>query len=137
MRILLDTHAFLWWIDNLKHRQLGQHARALIADPGNTVFVSAASVWEIAIKQSLGLLTVPHDIERVVELSGFSKLDISLFHGQQAGSLPYITHPQTGKDHKDPFDRMLISQAQCEGLYLMSKDTAFSAYAVRLIDARK
>lgn len=136
-KILLDTHVFLWWIDNHKHRFIGKNAKELIADPRNDVFVSAATTWEISIKKSMGALRVPDDIDSIVEDKGFSKLPISLFHGEQAGSLPFVIHPHTGKDHKDPFDRMLIAQAQSEGMHLMTKDSAFSAYAVRLIDAEK
>lgn len=79
----------------------------------------------------------PDDIESIVEEKGFMMLPISLFHGEQAGDLPIVPHPETGKEHRDPFDRMLIAQAQSEGLYLMSKDAAFIAYSVRLINPRK
>jgi PIN domain nuclease of toxin-antitoxin system len=136
-KILLDTHVFLWWIDSQKHKLIGEKARVLITDPRNDVYVSAASTWEISIKKNIGALLAPDDIDSIVEDKGFSKLPISLFHGEQAGSLPLPAHPQTGKEHKDPFDRMLIAQAQSEGMYLMTKDRVFSAYAVRLIDAEK
>ena len=136
-KILLDTHVFLWWIDNKKHSFIGAKARELISDPRNDVYISAASTWEISIKKSIGALIAPDDIDTIVEDRGFAKLPITLFHGEQAGSLPIVAHPQTGKDHKDPFDRMLIAQAQSEGMQLMTKDSAFSAYAVRLIDAEQ
>jgi PIN domain nuclease of toxin-antitoxin system len=136
-KILLDTHVFLWWIDNNKYKLIGEKARAHISDPRNDVYVSAVSTWEISIKKNIGALIAPDDIDSIVEDKGFSKLPISLFHGEQAGSLPNAIHPQSGKEHKDPFDRMLIAQAQSEGMYLMTKDGAFSAYAVRLIDAEK
>ena len=123
--VLLDTHALLWWLAD--DPALGPSAREIIAEPRNRVFVSAAMGWEIAIKQQLGKLTAPADIETVVEQKGFAKLPISFFHGQQAGALPL--------HHRDPFDRMLIAQAQAEGLELMTADPAFRAYAVRLIEA--
>lgn len=124
-RLLLDTHAFLWWISG--DDSLGVKSRAAIGDTENQVFVSAASVWEMSIKQQLGKLTVPSDMEAIVEQSGFEPLPIGLFHAQQAGSL--VMH------HRDPFDRMLIAQAQAEGLVLVTVDAAFPAYGVRLLDA--
>ena len=136
-KILLDTHVFLWWIDNEKHKLIGKRAKQAISETGNEIYLSAASTWEIAIKKSLGALSAPSDIEAIAERKGFSALPISLFHGEQAGNLPFHYHPTTGKLHRDPFDRMLIAQAQAEGMYLMTKDTALNAYAVRLIDAEK
>lgn len=123
--VLLDTHAFLWWLAN--DAALGPSAREIIAEPRNRVVVSAATAWEIAVKRQLGKLTAPADIEAVVEEKGFAKLAVSFFHGQQAGALP--------PHHRDPFDRMLIAQAQTEGLELMTADPVFRAYAVRLIEA--
>lgn len=123
--ILLDTHAFLWWLAD--DPALGTAAREMIAEPRNQIFVSAATTWEIAIKRQLGKLTAPADIEAAVEEKGFAKLPLSLFHGQQAGNLP--------AHHRDPFDRMLIAQAQAEGLELMTIDPVFQQYGVRLIEA--
>ena len=123
--VLLDTHAFLWWLAD--DPALGRLAREVIAEPLNRIFVSAATALEIEIKRQLGKLTAPADIEAVVEEKGFSKLLISFFHGRQAGALP--------SHHRDPFDRMLIAQAQAEGLELMTADPIFRAYAVRLIEA--
>ena len=136
-KILLDTHVLLWWIDNEKYRLIGEQATKAIADPGNEIYLSAVSTWEIAIKRNLGSLIAPSDIEAIAEKKGFSALPISLFHGEQAGNLPFESHPVTGKVHRDPFDRMLIAQAQAEGMYLMTKDAAFKAYAVRLIDVEQ
>lgn len=123
--VLLDTHAFLWWLAN--DSALGVAAREIVAEPRNRIFVSAATTWEIAIKRQLGKLTAPEDIEAAVEQKGFAKLPISLFHGQQAGALP--------SHHRDPFDRVLIAQAQAEGLELMTADSVFALYGVRLIEA--
>ena len=125
-RCLLDTHVLLWWLsDDL---QLGERARQMIRDPRNQIFVSAASTWEISIKSALGKLDVPADIDSVVEDEGFSKLPISLYHGQLAGQLPSI--------HRDPFDRMLIAQAQSEGLILMTADETIPQYKLRVFDPR-
>ena len=124
--VLLDTHAFLWWLAN--DPALGLSAREIVAEPRNRILVSAATAWEIAIKRQLGKLVAPADIEAAVEEKGFTKLPVSFFHGQQAGVLP--------PHHRDPFDRMLIAQAQAEGLELMTADPVFQAYAVRLISPR-
>ena len=125
-RCLLDTHVLLWWLsDDL---QLGERSRQMIRDPRNQIFVSAASTWEISIKSALGKLDVPADIDSVVEDEGFSKLPISLYHGQLAGQLPSI--------HRDPFDRMLIAQAQSEGLILMTADETIPQYKLRVFDPR-
>ena len=124
-RILLDTHALIWWFDG--DEKLGLNAREQISNPDNDIYVSAATVWEMSIKQQMGKLVAPEDIESKVEHAGFSSLPISLFHGQQAGRLPF--------HHKDPFDRMLIAQAQAEGLQILTKDEQFRDYGIRLINA--
>lgn len=125
-RLLLDTHAFLWWLSD--DPSLGADARQMIGEPRNQVLVSAASIWEISIKQAKGMLDAPEDLEALVEDEGFTKLPISLFHGQQAGKLPEI--------HRDPFDRMLIAQAQAEGLELVTADGIIPQYGVRVVSAR-
>ncbi|HLD69014.1 MAG TPA: type II toxin-antitoxin system VapC family toxin [Pseudomonas sp.] len=125
-RLLLDTHALLWWLAD--DESLGGTARLLIREPRNQVLVSAASIWEISIKRAKGLIEVPDDLEALVEDEGFSKLPISLFHAQQAGVLPEI--------HRDPFDRMLIAQAQAEGLELVTADAVIPRYGVRVVNAR-
>jgi PIN domain nuclease of toxin-antitoxin system len=126
-RLLLDTHALLWWL--IDDSSLGINARRQIADPGNVVYVSAASIWEISIKRALGKLTLPEDIFEVIEAEDFLPLPMVAFHGQQAGQLP--------PHHQDPFDRMLIAQAQAEGLTLISADAAFPQYGIRVFDARR
>src|SRR3989338_5535802 len=125
-RLLLDTHALLWWLAD--DESLGGTARLLIREPRNQVLVSAASIWEISIKRAKGLIEVPDDLEALVEDEGFSKLPISLFHAQQAGVLPEI--------HRDTFDRMLIAQAQAEGLELVTADAVIPRYGVRVVNAR-
>jgi len=126
-RLLLDTHVLIWWLNG--DQQLGTTAKQEIGDEKNQVYVSAASTWEMSIKKQLGKLIAPEDIEQKVELAGFSKLSVSLFHGEQAGSLPL--------HHKDPFDRMLIAQAQSEGLVIVTQDEHFPDYGIHLMDARK
>ncbi|MHC8365742.1 type II toxin-antitoxin system VapC family toxin [Pseudomonas sp. ZT5P21] len=122
----MDTHAFLWWLSD--DPSLGADARQMIGEPRNQVLVSAASIWEISIKQAKGMLEAPEDLEALVEDEGFTKLPISLFHGQQAGKLPEI--------HRDQFDRMLIAQAQAEGLELVTADGIIPQYGVRVFSAR-
>lgn len=126
-RILLDTHALIWWMNG--DQALGEFALECIANENNQVYVSAASVWEMSIKRQLGKLECPADLDSVIESLGFSKLPISIFHSDQAGQLPI--------HHKDPFDRMLIAQAQAEGLQIITKDEHFPFYGISLIDATK
>lgn len=125
-RLLLDTHVLLWWLSD--DSQLGSKTRQVIADPRNDVYVSAASTWEISIKRSLGKLTAPDDMDSIIEDEGFDKLPISLFHGDQAGMLP--------GHHKDPFDRMLVVQAQSEGLVVVTNDEKITRYGIRVMNAR-
>jgi len=131
LNLLLDTHAIVWWLhDNPK---LGGAAREAIADPGSVVWVSAASVWEIAIKTSLGRLRVARfplaQLPREIARNGFQLLSISAEHAVRAGALP--------GHHSDPFDRMLIAQAQAEGLQIVTSDRIFSAYDASTIDSRR
>jgi PIN domain nuclease of toxin-antitoxin system len=125
-RLLLDTHVLLWWLSD--DPQLGQSARQAIADPRNDVYISAASTWEISIKRSLGKLSAPEDMDSIIDNEGFDKLPISLFHGDQAGMLP--------GHHKDPFDRMLVAQAQSEGLVVVTNDEKITRYGIRVMDAK-
>jgi len=124
MRILLDTHTLLWWLDG--DRRLGKRARAAIADERTTVLVSAASAWEITTKARLGKLPgaveVAADVSACLRSQRFDALDITMAHAQRAGSLPGA--------HRDPFDRMLIAQAQAENLPLVSNDEIFDRYGV-------
>ena len=125
-RLLLDTHIFLWWLT--EDPALHKHVKQTIIDSGNQVYISAATVWEISVKQTLGKLTLPEDMERdmekVVEEERFLKLPISLYHAQIAGGLPMI--------HKDPFDRMLIAQAQAQRLLLVTDDMQIKKYPVQV-----
>jgi PIN domain nuclease of toxin-antitoxin system len=121
----LDTHTFLWWIAG--HTGLSQLARTAIGDTGNTVFVSAASAWEIAAKFRIGKLsgaaTIVADLAGVLAAQGFVSLPISFAHGQAAGALP--------NPHRDPFDRMLIVQAMVDGMVLVSNEQHFDVHGVR------
>jgi PIN domain nuclease of toxin-antitoxin system len=127
VHLLLDTHALLWWLTD--DPQLGVRARTAIANTSNTVVVSAASAWEIATKVRLGNLTaaarLADDFAGYIEREGFWALPISVDHAARAGLLP--------GPHKDPFDRMLIAQAQAENLALVSNEAAFDTYGVRRI----
>lgn len=126
MRLLLDTCAFLWWLDD--DRRLGRAARQAIAGPSALVFVSAATIWEIAIKTALGKLDVGGaDLPREIAGNGFLDLPITARHAAAAGALP--------RHHEDPFDRMLIAQAASEGLTVVTRDGAFEAYGIALLPA--
>ena len=122
-RLLLDTHVLLWWLGD--DPRLGAGCRALMADPRNTVYVSAATVWEVGIKRALDKLDAPEGLADVVNEEGFEALLIGLAHGEYAAALPPL--------HRDPFDRMLVAQAQLEGLQLVSADTQLAAYGVSLL----
>lgn len=125
MRLLLDTHVFLWWVTD--DERLSAAARQAIADPDNEVFVSAASAWEIATKQRLGKLEgVPQVIERYGELvaaDGFQHLAVDPRHALRAGGYAV--------DHRDPFDRVLAAQGEIEGLPLVTRDPAFALFGAR------
>jgi PIN domain nuclease of toxin-antitoxin system len=123
VKVLLDTNILLWWLAADEH--LPARAAVTIADPDTDVVVSAASAWEISIKQASGRLDVPDDLLDAVAANDFETLAITLHHAMAAGRLP--------AHHADPFDRMLIAQAQIEGLTLVSVDTRFSDYDVELL----
>lgn len=127
MRILLDTHAFLWWVTD--DEQLSRRARRLLGDGKNEVFFSAASAWEISIKSSLGRVALPDDAERYVpkqlEQNAFEALPVRLQHALRVGALPDI--------HRDPFDRLLVAQALIEDLTLLSRDRHLASYSVRVV----
>jgi PIN domain nuclease of toxin-antitoxin system len=124
VRLLLDTHTLIWWLTNDK--RLGSGERDAIADGETIVHVSAANLWEISIKASLGRIDVDTDeLTARMEQDAFVELPISWTHAVRAGSLP--------RHHDDPFDRMLIAQAQEEQLILVSYDGAFSDYEVELM----
>ena len=127
MRVLVDTHALLWAISG--DRRLSKRAHSVLASFANEVFVSAASAWEITTKHRLGKLPSAEglvaDFGRIIEQLGFHALPISIEHAQRAGSLP--------GDHRDPFDRMLVAQAQSENLPLVSNERIFDFYGIKRI----
>jgi PIN domain nuclease of toxin-antitoxin system len=123
VNLLLDTHVFLWWCDNSP--KLGKLASDAIANPQNDVYVSVASAWEIAIKEALGRLKTPEPVEDAVIKNDFSPLGISFQHARIAGSLP--------NHHRDPFDRMLVAQAQADGLVLVTRDELIRPYKVNVL----
>jgi len=124
MRLLLDTHALLWWLDG--DRRLSRRAKTAIADEDNEILVSAVSAWEITTKARLGKLPgaadVAADVAGAVDSQGFTPLDITMRHAQRAGRL--------SGDHRDPFDRMLIAQTLIEGLTVVTNDDVFDGFAV-------
>jgi len=121
-RLLLDTHVFLWW--RTDDPRLAATVRAAVAE-AELVFVSLASAWEAAIKLALGRLRLPDRFETGVVDSGFERLLISFAHAERAGGLPV--------HHSDPFDRMLVAQAQAEGLTLVSHDRRLAPYDVDVL----
>lgn len=127
MKLLLDTHAFLWWLAG--DERLPIVAQRRIADEENEIFVSAASAWEIATKYRLGRLpgteVVARDVPGVIADQGFAELPIRVEEAARAGGLQ--------GDHKDPFDRMLIAQALTGDLILVSNENLFDGYGVRRI----
>jgi PIN domain nuclease of toxin-antitoxin system len=125
MTLLLDTHTLLWWLDDPK--VLSKGARRAIRDGGNTVYVSAAVVWEIAIKKALGKLTAPEDLEAAMTANRFLPLPITIPHALAVLAL--------SGHHRDPFDRMLIAQALHEKFRLVTRDEDIQKYPVPLIVA--
>ncbi len=124
MRLLLDTHAFIWWLSD--NKLLSAPAHEAVAEPANVVFVSAASAWEIATKRRIGKLPLANrlvgKLGRVLAREQFLELPIALAHAEIAGALPGA--------HRDPFDRMLIAQAISEDLTLVSNERLFDAFGV-------
>ena len=125
MRLLLDTHVLLWWLAD--DAQLGADARAAIGDGESHVAVSAASAWEIAIKQRLGKLRAPDDLAAQLARHRFVPLAVTVPHARRAGALPPV--------HDDPFDRMLVAQAELEGLIVVTRDAAIGRYGVPTLAA--
>ena len=130
MNLLLDAQALLWWRQG--HRKLGARARAAIERQAVSVRVSAASAWEMAIKSRAGRLTLREPLDvwlpAALEDSGFGMLSVTVDHAIAVATLP--------DHHADPFDRLLIVQAQLEDLTIVTSDAAFEDYDVKLLDAR-
>jgi PIN domain nuclease of toxin-antitoxin system len=122
VKLLLDNHAFLWWL--AEDPKLSVEAKKAVADPSS--IVSAATVWELSIKATLGRLDLDGaDLVKEIEENDFVELPMTARHTLAAATLP--------RHHEDPFDRMLIAQAQIEGLTVVTRDPAFRAYGVTIL----
>jgi PIN domain nuclease of toxin-antitoxin system len=126
MTYLIDTHALIWYVGGSK--KLSKEARAVIEDTGNTVYISKASLWEMAIKISLGKLEISipfEELEEYLDENEFSILDYNFDHLNELIALPF--------HHSDPFDRLIISQAISEDFTIISHDNVFAGYSVRVL----
>jgi PIN domain nuclease of toxin-antitoxin system len=127
VKLLLDTHAFLWWVEGAP--ALGRRARAEVANPDNEVFFSIASCWELAIKLSLGKLRLTQSLERFIPeqltRNGFVLVGVEFRHVAGVADLPF--------HHRDPFDRLLVAQALLEELAIVSADRIFRKYGVTVV----
>lgn len=127
MKVLLDTHAFLWWV--IDDSQLSDTAKATIANPSNIIYLSVVSAWEIIIKERTGKLSLPESPETYIPSrlasNQFVSLAVQMQHILQIASLP--------DHHRDPFDRLLIAQSQIEQLPLLTVDHLISQYSVDII----
>lgn len=127
MKVLLDTHAFLWWITD--DQRLSLRAREIISEGENEVFVSAATGWEIAIKAQIGRLGLPTEPQQFIveqlKINAIKSLPIEMRHALHISTLP--------AHHRDPFDRMLVAQAQLENLPILSTDPDIGKYEVTII----
>jgi PIN domain nuclease of toxin-antitoxin system len=121
--VLLDTHALIWSLEDSP--QLSPTARSVIEDASNVVLASVVSAWEIAIKKTLGKLSAPDDIEAAIDAAAFTKRTITFADAQRLGKLP--------PHHRDPFDRMLISQALVDGTSIVTRDPNFARYSVPIV----
>jgi PIN domain nuclease of toxin-antitoxin system len=127
MKVLLDTHAFLWWIT--EDRRLSARAREVMTEGGNDLLLTAASGWEIAIKASLGRITLPVPIARFLSeqlhRNGIGTLPIEMSHALRVHALSLL--------HRDPFDRLLVAQAQLEKLRILTSDPQIAQYDVETL----
>ena len=124
MNLLLDTHVVIWWLTD--DPTLSDEIKSAL-DQEPDVYVSSATIWEVALKQAIGKLAEPTDLPERIRDSGFRELPITSEHAIVAGRLPLI--------HRDPFDRMLVAQARCAGLTLVTRDPDIHKYEVSLLDA--
>lgn len=123
MRLLLDSHAFIWW--STDSTTLGNSARGRIADPETEMVLSIAALWELTIKCSSGKLVLPDPLEDMVTGQGLSVLPLEFAHLRRLETLP--------RHHRDPFDRVMIAQALAEGIPIATRDRVFSAYGVQVV----
>lgn len=125
MSYLLDTHTLLWWLADDKNLDI--EAKKAISNSNNLVFVSAVNTWEITIKRGLGKLQSPDNLEQVIIECGFNQLPISIAHTTYVETLENL--------HEDPFDRLLIAQALCENLTLITRDNKILQYKIKTLKA--
>jgi PIN domain nuclease of toxin-antitoxin system len=128
MKLLLDTHSFLWFVNDLP--QLSEYLKELIENTNNDIYLSIVSLWEMSIKYNLGKLTLDPNyeefVEREISISNINLLNINLEHLKINATLPF--------HHKDPFDRLIIAQSIVEDLPIITMDSAFDRYSVTLIN---
>ena len=122
---LLDTHTLLWWLSDPE--ELSEEARSVISNSTAVVYLSAVVLWEIRLKESLGKLLLPKEFDRVLESQSFEELPIRVKHAQHLKDLPTV--------HSDPFDRMLVSQAEVEGLTVITRDKNIRKYRTSVLQA--
>lgn len=125
MRLLLDTHVVIWWLAGAT--RLDDYARAAIDADDNQIFVSAVTAFEIELKKKVGKLDAPDDLPEQMQANAFEELSVTFRHGREAGRLPL--------HHKDPFDRLLVAQARCEDLTIITADRVLSDYDVKTLPA--
>jgi PIN domain nuclease of toxin-antitoxin system len=123
VRLLIDTHALIWW--RADSPRLSLRARCEIADPKNEIYISVVTLWEIVLKRSSGKLNFPDDLEQVLREDSFGLMPIDYRHLAALERLPLL--------HKDPFDRMLIAQASAEGVPLITNDRTLARYRVQIV----
>jgi PIN domain nuclease of toxin-antitoxin system len=123
MKLLLDTHILLWWLN--QDRKLSQTEIGIITEPDNLVFISAATAWEIAVKKMIGKLEAPDDLPAALAANNFLELPITIEHSQNLYLLPL--------HHHDPFDRIMVAQALAEDLTLMTRDPKITLYKIKTI----
>ncbi len=124
MNFLLDTHVLLWWLND--STELSEAGRIAISDPDNLIVLSSVVIWEIRIKQALGKLEIDPDFYTVIKNQRFDSLPITSDHAYEVGNLPM--------HHKDPFDRMIIAQANLEGLSVITHDSIFKKYGIPVLE---
>jgi PIN domain nuclease of toxin-antitoxin system len=125
VNLLLDTHVVLWWLDD--NPALSPRARKAIANADNEVYLSAAVIWEIRIKQALGKLKLPHNFRAILDRQPFTVLPITADHAHAVFELP--------AHHRDPFDRMLLAQARVERLTFVTRDSQLRQYGIPLLES--
>ena len=125
MKYLLDTHVFLWWLENPSN--LSKEALKTISNNNNIIYISSVTIWEIAIKKSIGKLKTQDNLTEMIEYHNFSVLNINIDHAMEVENLPF--------HHRDPFDRLLISQSKIEDFTIITRDEIFKQYEIKILQA--